>query len=132
MRRRIGGWHAASALQCQVFSFLLTTTNVLAFGPILEKAPTPFLGLITIGLSVVALFVKPIYPAQLHFTDEIKKQNNRKKNHLVLLVILLQIIALANSPRFLGYFLLGMLDALLGVFAEAQSLRKRGEKNEQT
>lgn len=118
LRKRIGGWHAPSAVLCQLMSVGLTAVAVLILGPLAERVnPTAILAAGE-ALSVALLIVHPVYPPQLHFSAEIVGQNHWRKNALTGALMLLQVLAWAFCPSMCAYFFLGLCPVLLGVAAE--------------
>lgn len=120
LRRRIGGWHAERAWSCQILSVVLVLSNVFAVGPLLiTHMPMVGLFLADIVVFVWALILKPIYPPQVHFGTPEKQANNKKKNQLLVAVLLIQIIAgLLQKNIVIVYSGLGVLTGIISVYIE--------------
>lgn len=115
-RRRIGGIHASSAWFCQVISTVLVLISVFILGPLVEKLPPKSICVFDTLLILGLFFIKPSYPAQVHFTQHDIEGNMRRKNILLILLIMTQ----ALTARWLGmlfitYSSLGLLLVILTV-----------------
>lgn len=79
LRRRLGGAHLNHAWACQLLSLAIVIIVAVFVGPVLEQSSLTVL-LIIDAISIVLVFLRtPIYQAQLHFDEEIKIANNKKK-----------------------------------------------------
>ncbi len=121
LRRRIGGWHAKTPLQCQIMSIAITGLSVLVFCPMISRM-VPRIAVLFISLIVAGfLFViHPEYPEQLHFTEEIKAKNTVWKNILVGIIIIFALASYFVAPMLLPCFLTGLLVVFAGVAVEKQ------------
>ena len=79
LRRRLGGAHLNNAWACQLLSLAIVLFVTVFFGPVLEHSSLTVL-LIIDAISIILVFLRtPVYQAQLHFDEEIKIANNKKK-----------------------------------------------------
>ncbi|MCD8301336.1 MAG: accessory gene regulator B family protein [Clostridiales bacterium] len=121
LRRRIGGWHARSPLRCQVLSIGISCMAVLLLGLLIsECVPLSVEYIMALVSSVMLLCARPVYPAQLHFSDEIKVQNGKRKNRIVLIIILIESISYIVLPRVLPSLLMSSWGVLIGTMMETE------------
>ena len=79
LRRRLGGAHLNHAWACQLMSLAIVLFVTVFVGPFLEHSSLTVL-LIIDAISIILVFLRtPVYQAQLHFDEEIKTANNKKK-----------------------------------------------------
>lgn len=109
-RRRIGGIHANSAWLCQVISTASVLTSVFVLGPLVVKLPPKAIYACDALLILSMFLIKPFYPVQVHFSQHDIEGNIRRKNVLVILLI----IAQALTAKWLG--MLFITYSLLGLF----------------
>jgi accessory gene regulator protein AgrB len=91
-RRRLGGWHANHFWICQLLSIGTVILIVTAIGPFFEQVDTRLLWIADIILVGCAFAGKPAYPKQVHFSYEDILGNMKRKNQLLLILILFQCI----------------------------------------
>ena len=91
LRRRFGGWHAPYAWLCQVISIALMLAVTLLAGPAMMKFPSLVIWGMDAVVMAIAIMRSPVYPPQLHFSQEIKRANAKKKNLLLIIVLALQL-----------------------------------------
>lgn len=132
LRRRFGGWHAPYAWLCQIISTALVLEVDFVLGPAILALPTSAVLCMDSGVMVTAWMRKPVYPIQTHFTDEIIVANNKKKNHIVLAVVVLQISFGLFYREALIYSLLAVLTGVISVYIEIMQQyinRRKGEES---
>lgn len=124
-RRRLGGWHANHFLICQLLSIGTVILIVTVIGPLLEQIDTRLLWIADIILVGFAFAGKPAYPTQVHFSHEDILGNMKRKNQLLLILVLFQCICW-KSFRFqhVVYSFLGLAIAELSVLLEYISQKK--------
>lgn len=109
-RRRMGGIHAANAWLCQIISTVSVLCFVFIIGPITEIL-SPII--IYIGDAVLILctfLIKPSYPTQVHFSQHDIMGNIHRKNVMLVLLILIQVLSVAlDDTLFIIYSSLGLL-----------------------
>lgn len=93
-RERMGGWHANHFWSCQILSVAITVSAVIFFGPCLEGASLLFSVTINIIIVLLTCCSKPAYPVAVHFTAEIKYLNTKKKNRMLIGLVVFQIFTL--------------------------------------
>lgn len=131
LRSRLGGWHAKRSWSCQLVGLISMLISVFVIGPCIEWLNTWYIVPAILIISLTILFTKPIYPAQLHFTERELCANNKRKNCSLLTVVLLQWIgSIILGWRVAIYGALGMLVSLIALFVEKYARRKNNnEKN---
>ena len=124
-RRRLGGWHANNFYFCQLISVGTVIVTVLFIGPHLELVAPTVLIVLDIILIVCTYALKPVYPRSAHFTRDITLANAKKKNHLLLIIVLFQFFCLKlDFFLFLTYSLLGLVIADLSVLLQYYNTRR--------
>lgn len=119
LRSRLGGWHAPYNWLCITMSTFITLLMSFKLGPILLNVSPSFMWSINCLLMIVAFLLKPIYPEQLHFGETIIKENNIKKNFLLIYILFAQIFFfLFGVNQVLVFSFLGVLVSVLLVFIE--------------
>ena len=126
-RQRLGGLHAKTFWSCQLISLGTMIAAVILIGPILERAsPTVLIGS-DILLIVCTFFLKPVYPDSAHFTQEVRAANTKRKNQMLLELLLLQLFTLKLSGfLFLIYSFLGLAIADFSVLLQMHVQQKKG------
>lgn len=134
LRRRYGGWHAPFAWLCQVISITLVLAVTLIVGPAMTQLPTLVVWGTDAIVMTIAIIQPPVYPPQLHFNQEIKRANTRKKNLVLLAVIVLQLGLGALVKDILIYSFLAVLAGVTSVYIEIlqQRIYRKKDLNEQT
>ena len=134
LRRRYGGWHAPYAWLCQVISITLVLAVTLFVGPAMMHLPTLVVWGMDAIIMAIAIVQPPVYPPQLHFDQEIKRANTRKKNLVLLAVIVLQFVLGAFGKNVLVYSLLAVFEGVTSVYIELlqQRIYRKKDLNEQT
>lgn len=126
-RQRLGGLHAKTFWSCQLISLGAMIAAVIMIGPILERAsPTVLIGS-DILLIVCTFFLKPVYPDSAHFSQAVRAANTKRKNQILLGLLLLQLLTLRLSGfLFLIYSFLGLAIADLSVLFQIHVQQKEG------
>lgn len=115
-RRRIGGIHANSAWLCQVISTAVVLISVFFLGPLVEKLPPKSICVFDTLLILGLFFIKPSYPIQVHFSPHDIEGNIRRKNILLILLIIAQALTAEwFGMLFITYSSLGLLLVILAV-----------------
>ena len=127
LRRRIGGWRAPKAWECEFITLATALLAVFVVGPGLERLNF-ILILFLDGIVLVACFVsKPVYPEQLHLTEIEIKHNNIKKYEILCLILVCQMFSLVLKKEiFILYTMLGMLAAFVALVLKKNKYEKRG------
>ena len=119
MRSKLGGWHAKRAWVCQVISLFLIFLLCCVLPVYIYRIPKSVAAIGTLGALVVAFVVKPIYPPQLHFNDQVREANFRKKNGIVLIMALVQVIfIITDKVHSASYLTMGVLVSLASLLIE--------------
>lgn len=126
-RQRLGGLHAKTFWSCQLISLGTLIAAVTMIGPILEQAePSVLIGSDTLFIACTYL-LKPVYPASAHFSQEVRAANTKRKNQMLLGLLLLQFVSLKLSGfLFLIYSFLGLAIADLSVLFLMHVHQKKG------
>lgn len=90
LRRRIGGWHAPYAWLCLSMTTAMTLLVLFLLGPALLHASAYAAWGLDLVVLAIAFLLPPVYPPQLHFEAEVVQANIRKKNGILLGVLLAQ------------------------------------------
>lgn len=128
LRRRYGGWHAPYAWLCQVISIALVLAATLFVGPAIIQLPSFAVWGMDAIVMAVAIIQPPVYPPQLHFDQEIKRANAKKKNFVLLVVLVLQLGVGIFVKAVLVYSLLAVLAGVISVYIEVLQQRIYGKK----
>lgn len=123
LRRRYGGWHAPYAWLCQVISITLVLATTLLVGPAMMKFPSLVIWGMDAIVMTIAIKQAPVYQPLLHFDQEIKRANTKKKNFLLIIVLVLQLGVGIFVKDVLVYSLLAVLAGVISVYIEI--LRQR-------
>lgn len=118
LRRRFGGWHAPYAWLCQVISIALVLAITLLVGPAMMKFPSLVIWGSDAIVVAIAIMQPPVYPPQLHFDQEIKRANAKKKNLVLLIVLGLQLGFGIFVKDVLVYSFLAVLAGVISVYIE--------------
>lgn len=119
LRRRMGGWHAPNCYVCFIMSVSIVILSVGVFGKIIST----FSNLTIVFLSLVvintAMLMKPVYPTQVHFSTAEIICNNKIKNRITFVILLLQFVFLLIGKIFpIIYSSLGITMVIISVQAE--------------
>lgn len=119
MRSKLGGWHAKRAWVCQVISLFLIFLLCCVLPVYICRIPKSVVAIGTLGALVVAFVAKPSYPPQLHFNDQVREANFHKKNGIVLIMALVQVIfIIMDKVHSASYLTMGVLVSLASLLIE--------------
>ena len=132
LRRRMGGWHAKKAWVCQLLSVFAPLICVYLLGPFIERVPFGVTVAWCFLINTAAFILKPVYPPQTHFDENIRTANDRKKRWLLILIVAIQIISIPLIGwNVMIYCSLGISVVLLSLVAEVGKQKYEGGlKNE--
>lgn len=124
-RRRLGGWHARTFCYCQLISIGTVIATILFIGPLLEFVAATTLIILDISIIICTYALRPIYPGSAHFTQDITLANTKKKDHLLLILVIFQCIFLKlDFSLFLTYSFLGLAIADISVLLQYYKTRR--------
>lgn len=127
LRRRIGGWHASNPRVCQTISISILLLIVMCWGPALEKLSNNILLLLGIMMGLIMMGIKPVYPQQLHFDEEVMRKNHKIKNLLSTLMIVIVVVLRLFMSHMIAYIVLGIATVLGSVLMEVICAFRRGD-----
>ena len=116
LRRIIGGWHANTIIGCYMVSLLCIIGTIHVLTPLLvswEYSP-----ILLSALSIYAFKVKPIYPKQCAFSDEVVRANLVKKNRRLMLLYFNSFFLEYLFPSSMVIIMLGINIAMGAVLIE--------------
>ena len=118
-RARMGGWHAKHIWSCQLLSMGTVIVAVFVLGPIIEQINCHLLFCIDALIILATLIMPPIYPIEAHFSQSVKKANVKRKNQMLVCLLILQFISLlASGTEFILYSLIGLVFTDFSVFLQ--------------
>lgn len=127
LRRRIGGWHADTPWQCQLLGGTLVVVTVILILAVATKIPLWGHVLVAFIADTICILQKPVYPSQLHFSEEVLALNNRKKTQWIGILALLQVVCLCLSERvYFAAINCGVIVSLVALFIEKCYKKKEG------
>lgn len=119
MRSKLGGWHAKRAWVCQMISLFLIFLLCCILPVHIYRIPKSVAAIGTLGTLGIALAVKPVYSPQLHFNDQVREANFRKKNRIVLIIAIVQVVfIIADKVHSASYLTIGVLVSLASLLIE--------------
>jgi membrane protein len=131
IRKRTGGWHAPYPWLCLMLSGLILLLVAKILIPITLCTSLFYTFLFNNILLCILLFIKPSYPWQLHFCKEEKEANLQKRNVLILLFLILNLIFLILRYRNVLSSMLWALIFSIGLLQVEVAINgKGGEQNE--
>lgn len=131
LRRRMGGWHARNWHVCFIMSVSIVILSVCLFGKLISTFSNLAIIFLNLAVLITAIRMRPVYPPQVFFSTAEIISNNKVKNMLIIIILIVQLIFLCLknfSPVI--YSLLGIATVIISV--ETEKLTKRGRKNENT
>lgn len=129
-RKRMGGWHASRPWICFIISLALILIMTLIVAPLATNAPKSMFFLLCLALDFVVAILPPAFPPQLHFSTQEKNANIKRKNQLLVIVIIIQIIAfLWCDFRIVIYTFFGLAITVISVLLEKTIHLKKGMKS---
>ncbi len=125
-RSRMGGWHANSRWLCQILSISTVIISCYFLGPLIAKFDVPIIICLNLLAIIISFFLSPAFPLQLHFSQSEVEGNIRKKNQMLGVLLLVQLIlVLAFDFRMLSFTTLGLLFGICSVTIEKVTQNKR-------
>ena len=119
LRSKLGGWHAKRAWVCQVVSFLLILGLCCVLSAYISNIPNVISACIAFCVLIAAFIAKPVYSPQLHFDSQIRDANFHKKNKIILIIFIVQIICfVTHKVVIFDYLTLGVLIPLVSLLIE--------------
>lgn len=118
-RRRMGGWHAPSAWICQTVSVCVMLFVVFVAGPLLIRLGV--YGIFASNAIIIAasFVVPPAIPPQMHLTDTEVVASVKKKNRLLLILIVLQFpLHWVWGEEAIAYTTLGLSFGIISIIHE--------------
>lgn len=110
IRRRMGGCHAKSACTCFLISLGLVVFVSRFLGNWLMLLPRWLLLMLDCAVTAILLVLKPAYPPLVNFGEAEKKANNKRKNILLIAVLLVQLaFVYFVDTRFLSHSFCGLI-----------------------
>lgn len=124
-RERMGGWHAKHFWSCQAMSTGLVVLITFIIGPFMECMYLPMQIALDILAVTITYFASPVYPIEAHFTQAVKHSNSKRKNQMLLILVVLQGMTMSFfGVIFLVYSLLALLFTDLSVLLQYFKLQK--------
>lgn len=114
LRQQIGGWHAPSTFLCTITSIGCVVVSVCIIGPSIEHLNAGVLFSLCLTTGLLLLVSEPRFSKNLHLSQEETHQIAVEKQHVVLLLLCVQLLCLIIYKKILVYSLLGQITALLG------------------
>lgn len=132
IRRRMGGCHAKSAYACFFISLGLVVFVSRFFGDWLMALPLWLLLMLDCEVTAILLVLRPAYPPQVNFGETEKEANNKRKNLLLIAVLLAQLASVYFiDTRFLSHSLCGLTLSATTIMIQ-KNILKRSAQNEKT
>ncbi len=132
IRRRMGGCHAKSACACFFISLGLVVFVSRFLGDWLMLLPLRLLLMLDCAVTAILLVLRPAYPPQVNFGEAEKKANNKRKNILLIAVLLVQLVSVSFvDTRILSHSLCGLTLSSV-TFIIQKYILKRSAQNEKT
>ncbi len=118
-RRRMGGWHAPSVWVCQTISVCIMLFVVLVGGPFLIRLGAFGISVSNVGIIATSFVIPPAIPHQMHLSDAEIAASIRKKNQLLLFLIVVQpLIYLSWGIDDIAYTTLGLSFGIISIIHE--------------
>lgn len=109
-RQRMGGIHARNEWECLFISISTVMVSVVVLGPLLEQLSLLAICVLDAILIICTYFLEPSYPPQVHFDQQVIDANANRKNVLLAILAILQIISIKwLNNFFVVYSSLGLL-----------------------
>lgn len=99
LRRRAGGYHTRKAITCFFISMALVVFVSAFLGTWLIRLPLRVLIGADISAAALGAALSPAYPPQVNFSNEEKAANAKRKNILLAVIFLLQLISLGFAGK---------------------------------
>lgn len=119
MRSKLGGWHAKRVWVCQVISLLLIFLLCCVLPVYIYRIPKSVAAIGALGALGIAFAAKPVYSPQLHFNDQVREANYCKKNKVMVIITVIQVIfMITNKAYIVCYLTIGVLVSLASLLIE--------------
>ena len=129
LRSHMGGWHAPFAWLCQIISLSLVLLCTLILGPAIQMLCQEALWGINIFALIIAYITKPVFPVQMHATEDVLIENTKIKNRILLLIFCVQVISFRFTQVFVIYSFLGTLFCVISIIIYNLICKKTGGSN---
>lgn len=129
LRSHMGGWHAPFAWLCQTISLSLVLLCTLILGPAIRMLRQEVLWGINIFALIIAYITKPVFPVQMHATEDVLIENTKIKNRILLLIFCVQVISFRFTQVFVIYSFLGTLFCVISIIIYNLICKKPGGSN---
>ena len=127
-RQRMGGIHARNEWECLFISISMVMVSVILFGPLLEQLSLLAICALDAILIICTYFLEPSYPPQVHFDQQVIDANTTRKNILLFILVLLQIISAKwFDSLFIVYSSLGLLSVNIAVIIGKHYTKRKGK-----
>lgn len=132
IRRRMGGCHAKSAYACFFISLGLVVFVSRFLGDWLMLLPLWLLLMLDCAIIALLLGLQPAYPPQVNFGEAEKEANNKRKNILLIAVLLVQLASVFFvDTRVLSHSLCGLTLSAATIIIQ-KNILKRSAQDEKT
>ena len=132
IRRRMGGCHAKSACACFFISLGLVVFVSRFLGEWLMLLPLRLLLMLDCTVTVILLVLSPAYPPQVNFGEAEREANNKRKNILLIAVLLVQLASVYFvDTRVLSHSLCGLTLSAATIIIQ-KNILKRSAQDEKT
>ena len=128
LRSHMGGWHAPFAWLCQIISLSLVLLCTLILGPAIQMLCQEALWGINIFALIIAYITKPVFPVQMHATEDVLIENAKIKNDILLLIFCIQVISFLFTQVFVIYSFLGILFCVISIIIQPYIQKSRREQ----
>lgn len=130
-RRRVGGIHASSEWLCQIISTASVLVSVLILGPAAENLPPIAICIGNATLILCLFLIKPLYPPQVHFSQHEIDGNIHRKNVLLVLLVLAQVLSVIwLNMLFIIYSSIGLLLVIFTIIIGRNNIGKDMESHD--
>lgn len=125
IRRRMGGCHAKSACACFFISLGLVVFVSRFLGDWLMLLPLRLLLMLDCAVTATLLLLRPAYPPQVNFGAAEKEANNKRKNILLIAVLLVQFVSVTFvDTRVLSHSLCGLTLSAATIIIQKNILKR--------
>jgi len=128
----MGGCLAKSAYACFFISLGLVVFVSRFLGDWLMLLPLRLLLMLDCTVTVILLVLKPAYPPQVNFGEAEKEANNKRKNILLIVLLLVQLASVYFvDTRILSHSLCGLTLSAATIIVQ-KNILKRSAQDEKT
>lgn len=104
-------------------------STVVYLGPVVTNLDFLLIALLDIGVLLWGFIVEPCYPPQMHFSSEEIIENKKRKNKLLLFIMLVQSGALIFKNQIIFVYAgLGVFMGIISVYIERICQKRKDEK----